>query len=137
MSTSTTFEAEASCLLRTALRGNAAFSALSGAVLIAAAGPLAALMGIAVSAILPPIGVILALYAGGLWWSARRPQVSRTEARIAVAMDVAWVVLSAALLLLAPLLLTPAGRWIVAAVAVCVAAFAVLQALGLRALDRG
>ncbi len=137
MSTSTTFEAETSCLLRTSLRANAAFSAISGAVMIAAAGPLAALMGIAVSAVVPPVGVILVLYAGGLWWSARRPQVNPTEARIAVSMDLAWVVLSAALLLLAPSLLTPAGRWIVAAVAVCAAAFAILQALGLRALDRG
>ena len=137
MSTTATFEPGASCLLSASLRGNAAFSAVSGIVLIAAAAPLAALMGIAAPAVLPPVGVILVIFAGGLWWSARRPVVKRTEAKIAVFLDLAWVALSAGLLAAVPWLLTPAGRWIVAAVAVCVAGFAILQALGLRALDRG
>ena len=54
MSTTATFEPGASCLLSASLRGNAAFSAVSGIVLIAAAAPLAALMGIAAPAVLPP-----------------------------------------------------------------------------------
>ncbi len=118
MSTTATFDADASCLLRTSLRANAAFSAASGAALIAAAGPLATLMGISATLALPVVGVILVLYAGTLWWSARRPTLNRGEARIAISMDVAWVVASAALLLIAPGLLAPAGRWIVAVVAV-------------------
>ena len=136
MSTTATFDAEASCLLRASLRGNAVFSAVSGIVLIAGAAPLGTLLGVGAPAVLTTVGVILVVYAGGLWWNARRPEVNRAEARIAVALDVAWVVLSAALLIFAPSLLTPAGRWIVAAVAVCVAGFAILQSFGLRALDR-
>ena len=137
MTTTATIEGETSRLLRASLRGNAAFSALSGIVMIAAAAPLGALMGIAAPYLLPAAGAVLILYSGTLWWNARRPEVSRAEARIAAALDVAWVVLSAVLLLVAPSLLAPAGRWLVAAVALCVAAFAVLQVLGLRALARG
>ena len=117
-------------------RGNAVFSAVSGIVLIAGAAPLGTLLGVGAPAVLPAVGVVLVLYAGGLWWNARRPKVDRAEASIAVALDVAWIVLSAALLIFAPSLLMPAGRWLVAAVAVCVAGFAIVQALGLRALDR-
>ena len=112
-------------------RGNAVFSAVSGIVLIAGAAPLGTLLGVGAPAVLPAVGVVLVLYAGGLWWNARRPKVDRAEASIAVALDVAWIVLSAALLIFAPSLLMPAGRWLVAA-----AGFAIVQALGLRALDR-
>ena len=136
MSTAGTLAADGSHLLRLSMRISAAFSGISGVALIAAGAPLAALMGIAAAAALPPIGTILLVYAGGLWWSARRPSVRRSEAKIAVSLDAAWIVLSVAYLLAAPSLLAPAGNWIVAAVAACVAALAILQALGLRALDR-
>ena len=136
MTTTMTIDAGASCLLRTSLYANAAFSGVSGAALVAAAAPLGRLMGVSVTMVLPIVGVMLVLYAGTLWWSARRPAMNRAEARVAIAMDIAWVVASAALLLIAPGLLAPAGRWIVALVALCVAGFAILQALGLRRLDR-
>ena len=106
MSTTATLDTEASCMLRASLRGNAVFSAVSGIVLIAGAAPLGTLLGVGAPAVLLTVGVILVLYAGGLWWNARRPEVNRAEARIAVALDVAWVVLSAALLIFAPSLLT-------------------------------
>lgn len=123
-------------LLRRALKLNAGFSALSGMALIVAFAPLGRLIGVELPWLYVPLGFALLLFALGLLRNARRPEINRTEARLAVFMDVAWVVGSAALLLLPGLPLTGAGRWLIALVADVVALFALLQWLGLRRLAR-
>jgi hypothetical protein len=125
---------ESSTLLRRALRANGAFSAVSGLILILAAGPLATLLGLAESSILIGVGVSLLVYAVGLFRNARRETINRVEATIAVVLDVAWVAGSAVVIFAG--VLTTTGNWVVAIVADVVLLFGVLQFYGLRRLRR-
>jgi hypothetical protein len=65
-----------------------------------------------------------------------RTPIHEPEARLAVGADIAWVVGSVALVAFDPLGLTLAGRVAVIVIALCVADFALLQALGLGRLRR-
>lgn len=120
--------------LRRALQANGVFSGVSGLILILGAGPLSELIGISVSSVLIGIGVALIFYAVGLFRNAAREQVSRIEAWMAVIMDLAWVVGSAALIFLG--VLTVTGNWVVAGVADIVLLFGILQWVGLRKYNR-
>ena len=117
-------------LLRRALRGNALFSALSGLTLLVAAGPLAPVLGVPGLA-LRVVGAVLLPFAVGLWLNARRATVVRAEAWLAVALDLAWVGGSVALIGAELWPLETAGVVAVIAVAAVVLGFAGLQALGL------
>lgn len=129
-------------LLRLALRTNAAFSTVCGVILLAAAGRLEPMLGIARIELLLT-GASLLPFACALAFNAQRPVPNRVAAWIAVGLDLAWVAGSAALLIghLRPL--TSAGYWAVLGVAEVVLTLAVLQIVGLRrsqpqaALDRG
>ena len=120
-------------LLRLALRANACFSAVSGLVLAAAAPALGPWLGIPPLA-LAVVGLGLLPFAWLLFRNAARSPLSESEARLAVGADVAWVIGSAALVAFDPLGLTLAGRVAVVVIALCVADFALLQALGLGRL---
>jgi len=117
-------------LLRRALLGNAAFSALTGLTLLAAAGPLEAVLGVPEVA-LRVVGLLLLPFAAGLLRLATRERVDRGQAWLAVAMDLAWVAGSAVLLLGELWPLNTAGTWTVIGVADVVLTFALLQTLGL------
>ena len=117
-------------LLRRALRGNAVFSTLCGIILLAAAGPLGPALGVPALA-LRIVGVSLLPFALGLWRNAGRPEVQRGEAWFAVALDSAWVVGSAALILGNLWPFTAAGKWGVIGVADVVLLCAILQTIGL------
>ena len=117
-------------LLRRALLANAAFSTLTGVTLLLVAGPLAPLLGIGALA-LRITGATLLPFAFGLFQNARRPDLRRGEAWLAVGLDLAWVAGSAALLLGELWPLEPAGRWAVLGVGDVVLLCAILQAAGL------
>lgn len=119
-------------LLRRALQANGVFSSMSGLILIAASDRIAALIGIEQSLTLT--GVLLLIFAASLFWNARREMINRTEAWIAVALDVAWVVGTTALIFAG--VFNSTGNWVVAIVADVVLLFAVLQFFGLRKLRR-
>ena len=123
-------------LLRRALRGNAVFSSFCGITLLAAAGPLAPLLGVPALA-LRVVGLSLLPFALGLWRNARRPEVRRGEAWTAVALDLAWVAASTALVYGELWPLRAAGTWAVIGVAEVVLLCAVLQGIGLvRSMPR-
>lgn len=117
-------------LLRFALRANAIFSAGSGIALLAASGTLGAVLGVEPSWILLAIGASLVVFAVGLFRNSLLDRVPLGEAKVAVALDVAWVAGSA--VLLAASILTPWGDAVVAAVGAVVSLFAVLQLLGVQ-----
>lgn len=121
-------------LLRTALRGNGLFSAVSGAVLVLASRPLAETIGFPWPNTLLILGIILLLYALDLFWFTSRETVNLTFAWVAIALDVAWVIGSIALLLTDPVGLTVAGQWFIGLIAEVVALFALVQWLGVRRL---
>ncbi len=125
---------ESSRLLRMSLLSNALFSTVSGVAFIVASGPIAAAIGLPYPGILVAIGVSLLLFAAGLFTNARRDNVNLTEARVAVALDFAWVVGSA--VVIAAGVLNTTGNWAVAMVADLVLAFAILQYVGIRRMPR-
>jgi len=120
----------ASNFLRRALLANGIFSLISGIILIVAAKPLSALLGVAPPLILLATGGCLLVYAAALFRNALREEVCQTEAVLAVVLDVAWVVGSAAVIFSG--LLSVVGNWAVAVTADIVLLFAVLQFYGVR-----
>jgi hypothetical protein len=115
--------------LRRSLQLDGIGSGLSGVLLLAAASPISALMGLADPSIARLLGAFLMIYAAALLYNAARATVSRREAVAAVVLNAGWV-LGSALVILAGLL-TPVGNL---AVAAAVVLFAVLEVVGLRRL---
>src|SRR5690349_24936669 len=109
-------------LLRYALRADAILCMAAGAIGLADARPLAALLGIPSPLALGILGAIVLLYGALLLYSAARAQVSRRIAVVAIVLDAIWVIDSAVLLLLAGWLpLTSAGMWTLGLMALAVA----------------
>jgi hypothetical protein len=131
--TSTTVSSQSnSTLLRNALLGNSLFSGGSGLLSLVFSSLLSPLLGLTSPVILVILGIGLMLYAVILFRISRATQVSRNGVRLAVVLDVAWVLGSVVLLLSNWLPFTDAGQWIIVIIADVVAVFAVLQFIGLR-----
>ena len=120
----------ASSLLRNTLRADAAVCAVAGIDLVAFSGMAADLLGLQPGPTLPIVGIGLLAYAAYLVVASRREPLSLTEAWACATGDLAWIVVSAALIAFGPLSST--GNWIVGMVAVVVLAFAELKMLGIR-----
>ncbi len=121
--------------LRRALQANGVFSGISGLLMMLAAGPLSELIGLSISSILIGVGAGLIFYAIGLFRNASSALINRTEAYLAVVMDLAWVVGSAVVIFLG--VLTTTGNWMVAVVADIVLMFGILQGYGLKKMQDG
>jgi hypothetical protein len=118
--------------LRRSLQLDGIASALCGALLLLAAGPVSALAGLPGPGIARAVGAGLLVYAAALLWNAARATVNRGEAFLAVVLNAGWVAGSAVLIVVGPL--TLGGNLAVAAVAAVVLLFAVLEVVGLRRL---
>ena len=116
-------------LLRRSLQLDGVASGLCGVLLLAAAGPVAPLMGLEGPGIARAVGALFVVFAAALLWNAARATVSRGGALAAVVLNAAWVLASAVVIVDGPL--TPLGNAAVAAVAAAVLLFAVLEAVGL------
>ena len=126
-------------ILRRALTVNAVFSGICAGICLLAAASVGQLMGVARAEIFA-LGVNLEVFCALLILLATRKDFSRGWVRALVmaviAMDVLWVLGSAALLLAPAAPLTTAGRWIVFAVALVVADVAYFQLRGFLGLRR-
>ncbi len=126
-------------ILRRALTANAVFSGICGVLCVIAPAAIASLTGIARAEVFG-LGVNLEIFSVLLIVLATRKQFDRGWVRslvmAVIAMDVLWVIGSAALLLAPAAPLTSAGRWIVFAVALVVADVAYFQLRGLLGLRR-
>ena len=128
-------------LLRRTLWGNAVFSVISGAVLVAFATPFARLateapltvMGLDLALVFELLGLGVVAFGAICAWAASRETLPRSWAQLIFAADIAWVV-GSALVLMLPAAWTTAGIAGIAVVALIVADLAVLQYLGLRRL---
>jgi hypothetical protein len=118
--------------LRRSLQLDGIASGLCGVLLLAAASPVSALMGLAGPGIARAAGALLMVYSAALLYNGARARVSWAEAMAAVVLNAGWVVGSAALILAGPL--TVLGNLAVAAVAAAVLLFAVLEVVGLARL---
>lgn len=120
--------------LRKALMGNALFSTLSGLTILFAQGWVLRILGLASNVNLLILGVGLIVFAVTLVVNARRQQVKKSDAWIAVLMDVAWVLGSYILIFIVPF--STEGKWVVGVVAELVLLFAVLQFVGIRRIEK-
>jgi len=128
-------------LLRRTLWGNAVFSVISGAVLVAFATPFALLateapvsvMGLDLALVFELLGLGVVAFGAICAWAASRETLPRSWAQLIFAADIAWVV-GSALVLMLPAAWTTAGIAGIAVVALIVADLAVLEYLGLRRL---
>lgn len=118
-------------LVRASLFANAVFSMVSGVIAIAFASRLGEFMGLS-PVVLTVVGVGVAGFGLANLWSARRETVDLRLARLTVILDIGWVVTGAILIVGFPELMSPGGRWLLAAVSAVVGVFAVLQGLGVR-----
>src|SRR5687768_8242532 len=98
-------------LLRRVLRANGVFSTISGAFLIVDAGLIATFLGLASATPIVALGVGLLAFAAALFWDAAQRSISPRDARIVIALDVAWVIGSIVVVLADPFALTTAGKW--------------------------
>ena len=121
-------------LLRNTLRGNAAFSILTGLLFVLAKRPLARFIGISPDWALLIVGLTLLPFAYIVYRVATQSSIDIRAAKSIITMDIIWVVASFIFLLLAWNTLTVAGRWFVFLQAEAVATFAVFQTLGVRRL---
>lgn len=124
---------DSATFLRRSLQLDGVASGLTGVLLLVAAGPVSTLIGNAAPGIARVIGALLVVYAAALLWNARRATVARGEVALAVVLNIGWVVGSLALIVLGPL--TVLGNVAVAAVAVAVLGFTLLEIVGLRRLS--
>ncbi|MEU2615998.1 hypothetical protein ABZ570_31165 [Micromonospora sp. NPDC007271] len=118
-------------LLRFALKQDAMGSGAIGVVCVLAAAIFGELFGLP-AAFLYPIGAFLVAWAAALFFLAARPTVSRAAVVAVMAVNAAWVVGSAELLIAGWFPLTGLGTALVVAQAVVVAGFTGLQFAGLR-----
>ena len=128
-------------LLRRTLWGNAVFSVISGAVLVAFATPFALLateapvsvMGLDLALVFELLGLGVVAFGAICAWAASRETLPRSWAQVIFAADIAWVAASALVLVL-PASWTTAGIAGIVVVALIVADIAILEYLGLRRL---
>src|SRR5215471_11860686 len=125
---------EPACFLRKALMGNALFSTLSGLTIVFAQGWVLRILGLSTSVNLLILGVGLIVFAATLVVNARKQQVKKSDAWIAVLMDLAWVLGSCVLVFIVPF--STEGKWVVGVVAELVLVFAVLQFVGIRRIQK-
>jgi hypothetical protein len=115
--------------LRRSLQLDGIASGLCGVLLLAAASPISALIGLAGPSIARVVGALLMVYAAALLYNGARATVSRAEAVAAVVLNAGWVIGSALVILAGPLTLV--GNF---AVAAAVLLFTMLEVVGLTRL---
>lgn len=116
--------------LRQSLRGNAAFSILSGTGFALGSGAIAAFLGEVAPLLVLAIGLQLLVFAAALLWLASRPAVSLPLAVTVIAADLLWVL--GTVVVLSAGVFTSHGGGAAMGVAGIVLLFAVLQSIGVK-----
>lgn len=116
--------------MRLTLWGNATFSVVSAASLIAFSEPLARMAGLPIWLVVT-VGIGLVPFAGLVAHAARRRPLDRSQVQAITVADFVWVV--AALLVIAvPGTMSTSGKWLLAGISLAVLVFGILEARGLR-----
>jgi hypothetical protein len=115
--------------LNRVLMADGVVSGLCGLALLIAPGPIATLIGVGSGAIVAAVGLSLLGYAAVLVAGARGPGARRTAA-LAVALNVAWLVGTAIVILSGTL--TREGNWALILVGDAVLVFALLEGVAWR-----
>ncbi|MBX9402827.1 hypothetical protein K4L06_16070 [Lysobacter sp. BMK333-48F3] len=123
-------------LLRRALAADAVVSGAAGALQLAAAGPLSALLALD-AGLLRGSGLFLLLWTAFLVWVLGRKSVGAGLAWTVIGLNLAWAAGSVALWLQGAVAPNALGLSYLLAQAAAVAVFAELQFFGLRRQQRG
>ena len=135
--TTNTASNDRSTFLRRVLWGNAIFSTLCALIILLGLGPVTTFMGWPLQWPLLVLGLGLLPFAFFVASVARKTPFNTTLAWIVIEMDIAWVIGSAAILMIGwPASTTVGGQWAIGIVAEIVALFAILQYFGVRRLNR-
>jgi hypothetical protein len=118
--------------LRRALLADGVVSDLTGLLLVAAPRVIAGIIGTS-SVIVASVGVSLLLYGFFLVRNARRESPRRAEAVAAVALNIAWLLGTAALVVAS--VLTREGNWALILVGDVVLVFTGLEIIGIRKMN--
>lgn len=121
---------EPSRFLRNVLMLDGVVSGVSGVALVAAPGAIASFIGLSSPGAVAVVGASLLVYGAFLVRNARREAPRRQEAAVAVALNVAWVLGSIAIVAAGGL--NRQGNWALILVGDVVLAFAALEVMGLR-----
>ncbi len=116
--------------LRLSMRGNTAFSTLSGLVFIAVPGRLAEFLGGFPPSLVWGVGIQLLVFAVALVWLASRPEVSVPLSMAVIVADLLWVV--ATVVVVQADVLTREGAILAIFLAGIVLLMAILQLIGVR-----
>ena len=112
------------------LMADGVVSGLSGLALVAAPGPIAALIGLRSAGVVAAVGVGLLVYAARLIGNARRESPRREEVAMAVILNLAWI--AGTVVVIVAGWLNREGNWALILVGDIVLVFAVLEGIGLR-----
>ena len=123
-------------LLRRAIQLDAVATAAMAALLIAAAAPLSQWLQLPQNLLLGA-GLVLVPYVAYLGWLLSRERISNAQVWSVIAINVCWVIDSAAVLIAGWVLPNDLGMAFVIVQALAVAVFAELQYFGLRRQERG
>lgn len=129
--TTTVLRQPQTSFLKNALLANAVFSSVSGLSFIMFTQAFSRFLSWS-SWILPSVGLGLLGFALMIYLITRAEQINYAQVRSIIAADVAWVVLSIALISMPVVSLPLGGKWAIGILADVVAVFALLQYLGLR-----
>jgi hypothetical protein len=119
-----------------ALKINAVFSGVSALLLFAAAGWLAAELGLADATPVYIVAALLTVFAIQLIAIVRSRKIRFPEVAAIIGGDIAWVVASIVLVALYYESITTTGLMLIDVISIAVLTFAVLQIRGLRAYRR-
>ena len=117
--------------LRSALRANAVFSAISGLLIVFAHDQVLAWLGIN-GLNISAIGGGLILFSAYLFWMSSRTSLLRVLVSGVIAGDWAWVAGSAALVIFKAASFSTMGLFLIVDVALAVMVFAIWQQRGLK-----
>lgn len=126
-----------SALLFLTLAFNGAFSLASGVLMTLFSGSVSKLIGFPAPLWLAVVGAGLLAFGGFVLWRAICKRTKRFEVLVISLLDLAWVVGTVPLALIAPGLFNSAGVAVVMAVALVVLLLAALQLSALRRARRG
>ena len=121
-------------MLKRALLANAAFSTISGLLIVVFDQRIAALIG-GVEHQLWPIGAMLLGFGAYLAWLATRRTVNSASVISVIVSDFAWVAGTVILLVGWHSVISVAGLWLLAVIGAVVFLLAELQWIGLRRLQ--
>ena len=121
-----TLRTDPMAFLRNVLRTNAAFSILSGVLMIGGGAGLGRWLGRSGS--VAPDGVVLLVFGGLILWIARRESVNLKAATAVIALDALYVVDTARQILTGQF--SGAGNWFYGVVTLLVLDLAVMQTIG-------